>query len=138
MPYNRFNKGIANTFDIVTAPFCDFNGNKEFAMFLILYKESLDDSVADPHNVIGVKLTSKATVSGNDYRVLLRRKDCPFLKKDSYITLNHLHTIREKDCVWLTELPAKYKQIIMLKLKDLTYEFDTQLILDAVSGKDVK
>lgn len=137
MPYNRLNKGIANTFDIVTAPFCDFNGNKEFAMFLILYKESLDDSVADPHNVIGVKLTSKATVSGNEYRVLLRRKDFPFLKADSYITLNHFHTIREKDCVFLSTLPACYKGRIMLKLRELTFEFDTQLILDACLGKEV-
>ena len=136
MPYNRLNKGIANTFDIVTAPFINFEGVREIGMFLVLYKESLDDSVPYPQNIIGAKLTSKATANSG-YRVLLRRKDFPFLIKDSYINLNHLHTIREKECVFLSTLPACYKGRIMLKLKDLTFEFDTQLILDACLGKEV-
>lgn len=120
-------KGICNHFDIVTAPYVDFNGNSDIGLFLIVYKESLDSSVPNPKNAIGLKITSKNTYSSR-YKVLVTQASCPKLNTDSYIYINHPYTLSVNNCVHVCKLPAELYRQVALKLSMYISNLNSQLL----------
>ena len=131
-------KGICNYFDIVTSPYTDLDGNRLVGLFLIIYKESSDNLIKQAKNVVGLKITSQDTYP-SAYRVSIPKRDCPKLKSDSFVYVNHPYTLSAKTCVHVCRLPECLFHQVANKL--LMYNYSTQnqlmsLLLNRLSLKN--
>ena len=120
-------KGVCNYFDIVTSPYTDLDGNRLIGLFLIIYKESSDSMIRQAKNVVGLKITSQDTYP-SIYRVAISQRDCPKLKTDSFVYVNHPYTLSAKTCVHVCRLPECLYSQVASKLLMYSYSMQNQLV----------
>lgn len=96
---------LLQTFDIVTSPYVDLNGNvKSFsngdvqrALFMVI--------AVDNGNVLACKITSQDTYHNSpDFTYTLRRESHPFLRAESYIQITKPHTLNVSSCTKVGEV----------------------------------
>jgi hypothetical protein len=126
-------KGICNYFDIVTAPYTDFNGEDTIGLFLIVYLESKDSAIPLAKNCVGLKITSKDSYPSK-YRVPITKAQCPKLAQDSYIYVNHPYTLSTKNCVNVCRLPDDLYRQVSTRLVMYTSNMNNQLV-SSISNK---
>ena len=120
-------KGMCNYFDIVTAPYTEFNGERSIGLFLIIYLETKDSSIPMAKNCVGLKITSKDSYP-TKYRVPISKAQCPKLTQDSYIYVNHPYTLAIKNCVHVCRLPEDLYRQVSTRLVMYTSNVNNQLV----------
>lgn len=103
------------TWDIVTSPYTDINGDRKIGLFLIIYTEEGDPNDFNNRNVTGLKLTSK-DLYANVYRTLVTVKDVPKLTSNSYVYANKVSTLLARHCRVVSKLPADLCEEVISKL----------------------
>lgn len=107
-------------FTIVSAPYTDFqgglkrfsNGDVQRGLFMVA-RADVDG------NILAFKLTSQVSRFLNQYTFTLSAETHPFLKTDSYIQCDKIHTLMESNCITLGEVapflrPALFKKITFI------------------------
>lgn len=103
------------TWDIVTSPYTDINGDRKIGLFLIIYTEEGDPNDFNNRNVTGLKLTSK-DLYANVYRTLVTVKDVPKLTSNSYVYANKVSTLLARHCRVVSKLPTNLCEEVISKL----------------------
>ena len=132
---NSINK-ILKPFSIVTAPYTDltgevksfFNGDIQKGLFLVLRAD-------DNGNVLAAKITSQSSPFLNRYCHLLTQYDHSFLKADSYVQLDKLHTLANSECTVLGTVHYKVRESLINKFNSITHAI-TNALKDNLSFKN--
>ena len=116
-------------FSIVSAPYTDLTGSvKTFAsgvvqrgLFLVFREDELG-------NLLACKLTSQLDSKFlNEFCFVLSSKQHPFLRTDSAVQCDKIHTLFANNCTVLGQVHPGYRLAILRKLDKVLFSVDNSL-----------
>lgn len=88
-------KSVLKPGTIVCANYCDFNGNAQHGIFIVLYDEQLDSAHNFKGNVTAIKVTTSLNMT-TSYTVFLKDGKTDCLERDCVALCSKVHTL-DKD-----------------------------------------
>jgi hypothetical protein len=92
---------ILKPFDIVSAPYVSLDGSLKTFKDGDLQKGLFMVIAVDYDNVTCAKITSQNNEVYLNQSVSISKAEAPFLRTDSFVQLNKLHTLSVKSCTYL-------------------------------------